>query len=107
MKVLGVDPAAAVAQCVSKEFGEAACAVLAAGAPDGDVAGASGEVGVVGEIGDEFDGAGGADDILDAGVEAVDIEDFAAGSRSRSRMSSMRSACGGTGRPSVTWGERR
>jgi hypothetical protein len=85
--------------------------VLATCASDGDAAGAGGQVGVVGEVADQLAGAGGVqDDVLDAGVEAVEVEDVAeaaAGSRSRSRTSSMRSACGGTERPSVSSGRWR
>lgn len=49
---------------------------------DGDVAGAGGEAGVVGEVGEQLAGAGGVqDDVLDAGVEAVEVEDVGGGGR--------------------------
>lgn len=49
---------------------------------DCDAAGAGGEVGVVGEVGEELAGAGGVqDDVLHAGVEAVQVEDVAGGGR--------------------------
>lgn len=81
MQVLDYDLAAAVAECSGQEFGKTAGTVLAACTADGDVAGAGGEVGVVDEVGEQLAGAGGVqDDVLDAGVEAVEVEDVAGGS---------------------------
>lgn len=56
--------------------------VAAACTADGDVAGAGGEVCIVGEVGEQLAGAGGVeDDVLDAGVESVEVEDVAGGGR--------------------------
>lgn len=50
------------------------------GRSDGDAAGASGQGRVGGEIGEELTGAGGVDDdVLDAGVEAIQVKDVAGG----------------------------
>ncbi len=82
VEVVDVDLAVAVPKCSGQEFGETAGTVPASRASDGDAAGAGGEVGVVGEVGEQLAGAGGVeDDVLDAGVEAVEVEDVAGGGR--------------------------
>lgn len=51
-------------------------------ASDGDASGAGREAGVVREVVDQLTGSGSVeDDLLDAGVEAVEVEDVAGGSR--------------------------
>jgi hypothetical protein len=82
VEVFDVDLATAGAQFAGQEFGESGCPVPAACASDGDAAGANVQGRVVGEVGEQFAGAGGAqDDVLDAGVEAVEVEDVAGGGR--------------------------
>jgi hypothetical protein len=82
VEVLDFDLAASVAECAGKDFGEPACTVPASCTTDRNATGTGGQVGVVGEVGDEFAGAGGVqDDVLDAGIEAVQIEDVAGGGR--------------------------
>ena len=82
VEVFDVDLEAAGADFSGKEFGEAGCPVPPACTTDGDPAGAGGQGRVVGEVGEQLAGAGGVeDDVLDAGVEAVEVEDVAGGGR--------------------------
>lgn len=82
VQVLDCDLEAAVPQFTGQQFRKAACTVPTSCAAVGDAAGAGGEVGVVGEVGEQFAGAGGVqDDVLDAGVESVQVEDVAGGGR--------------------------
>ncbi|MET8661405.1 hypothetical protein ABZV85_30585 [Streptomyces griseus] len=110
MEMLDFDLAAAVAEFAGKKFGKTACAVPASRTADGDVVGSGGEVGVVGEVGEEFAGAG----VLRTTSwtrgwkpSRSRMSRAAAGSRSRSRTSSIRSAAGGTGWPSGPVGRCR
>ncbi|GAA2612679.1 hypothetical protein GCM10010304_76360 [Streptomyces roseoviolaceus] len=61
--------------------------------PDGDAAGAGGQVG---EVGGEFAGAGGVqDDVLDAGIEAVQVEDVAGCRRGAEPLADVLDSVGG------------
>ncbi|WSP67951.1 hypothetical protein OG466_40470 (plasmid) [Streptomyces sp. NBC_01240] len=71
-------------------------------ASDGDASGAGREAGVVREVVDELTGSGSVeDDLLDSGVEAVEVEDVAGGGRVTQPLAdvSTRSAVGGIAVP--------
>ncbi|MGY3056804.1 hypothetical protein ACVWZD_001049 [Streptomyces sp. TE3672] len=111
VQVLDFDFAAAVVKCSGKKFGEAACPVPPTCASDGDAAGAGGQGRVVGEVGEQLAGAGGTqDDGLDAGVEAVEVEDVAGGGRIAEPVANVFDPVGGgrgTGEPSGQVGRCR
>lgn len=70
--------------------------MAAAGAPDGDVSWPGGQLGVGGEVVEELAGAGGGqDDVLHAGVEAVEVEDVAGGGRVAEAVADVLDAVGG------------
>lgn len=110
VEVFDVDLEAAGTDLSGKEFGEAGCPVPPACASDGDAAGAGGQGRVVGEVGEQLAGAGRVEETSwTRGLRPSRsrMSRAAAGSRSRSRTSSMRSAAGGTGKPSGPVGRCR
>lgn len=82
MEVLDFDLTAGFAECSRKDFSESAGPVTSSCASDGDALRAGGEVRVVREVVDQLTGAGRCeDDLLDAGVQSVEVEDVAGGCR--------------------------
>lgn len=80
--MLDFDVTTSFAKRSGKEFCKAAGSMTTASASECDAPRACREVGVVREVVEQFAGTGGIqDDVLDAGVEAVEVEDVAGGGR--------------------------
>jgi hypothetical protein len=79
--------------------------VLTTAESDGDAPGAGRESGVVREVVDQLTGSGRVeDDLLDAGVEAVEIEDVAGGGRVAEPLADVLDSVSGRRDRGAIWG---